>query len=483
MLSSVAMLRFLLTFLALLLAPQLVAEETSAPKIEAEISAKKGLVVVIPVQGVIADPVLYIIRRGLKEAIDAKADLVVLDMDTPGGSAGTTIEIMEAINKFPGRTATFVNEEAGSAGAIIASITDDIYFAPAGVMGAAELVSGGGQDVPEAMKRKMESYIRAKTRAMSSGPDLRADVLKAMMNSDFELKIGEEILKEKGELLTLSAKEAIQQYGDPPETLLASGIVENVDELLGKIYGERTYTVQKLEVTWSEDLAVVLNGLAPILMGLGLLGLFIEFKTPGFGIFGVGGGLLLGIVFLSHYVAGFSGHEPMLIFVLGVLLVAVELFFLPGMVVFALSGIVMMLGSLLWAMADIWPNEPITISGDLFFTPMLNLSLGLVVAVVGAVLIMRFLPKGLFWDKMILQTAIAPNAPAARTEEVLASSLIGQRGIASTDLFPSGQVEIDGQRYEAKVAVGSIDEGQEIVVVEKEDFDLLVRPVNEEDKA
>ena len=483
MLSSVAMLRFLLTCLALLLAPQLVAEETSAPKIEAEISAKKGLVVVIPVQGVIADPVLYIIRRGLKEAIDAKADLVVLDMDTPGGSAGTTIEIMEAINKFPGRTATFVNEEAGSAGAIIASITDDIYFAPAGVMGAAEFVSGGGHDVPEAMKRKMESYIRAKTRAMSSVPDLRADVLKAMMNSDFELKIGEEILKEKGELLTLSAKEAIQQYGDPPETLLASGIVENVDELLGKIYGERTYTVQKLEVTWSEDLAVVLNGLAPILMGLGLLGLFIEFKTPGFGIFGVGGGLLLGIVFLSHYVAGFSGHEPILIFVLGVLLVAVELFFLPGMVVFALSGIVMMLGSLLWAMADIWPNEPITISGDLFFTPMLNLSLGLVVAVVGAVLIMRFLPKGLFWDKMILQTAIAPNAPAARTEEVLASSLIGQRGIASTDLFPSGQVEIDGQRYEAKVAVGSIDEGQEIVVVEKEDFDLLVRPVNEEDKA
>ena len=142
-----------------------------------------------------------------------------------------------------------------------------------------------------------------------------------------------------------------------------------------------------------------------------------------------------------------------------------------------------MLGSLLWAMADIWPNEPITISGDLFFTPMLNLSMGLVVAVVGAVVIMRFLPKGLFWDKMILQTAIAPNAPAARTEEVLASSLIGQRGIASTDLFPSGQVEIDGQRYEAKVAVGSIDEGQEIVVVEKEDFDLLVRPVNEEDKA
>ena len=84
---------------------------------------------------------------------------------------------------------------------------------------------------------------------------------------------------------------------------------------------------------------------------------------------------------------------------------------------------------------------------------------------------------------MILQTAIAGNAPAVGQEKVASSSLIGQRGIAATDLFPSGQVEIDGQRYEAKVAVGAIDEGQEIVVVEKEDFDLLVRPVNEEDKA
>lgn len=475
--------RFLVLCLALLLAPQLVAEELPAPKVETKTETEEARVVVIPVHGVIADPVLYIIRRGLKEAIDAKADLVVLDMDTPGGSAATTIQIMEAINKFPGRTATFVNEEAGSAGAIIASITDEIYFAPAGVMGAAELVSGGGQDVPEAMKRKMESYIRAKTRAMSSGPDLRADVLKAMMNSEFELKIGEEVLKEKGELLTLSAKEAVRQYGDPPETLLAAGIVENIDQLLTGIYGERTYAVTKLEVTWSEDLAVVLNGLAPILMGLGLLGLFIEFKTPGFGIFGVGGGLLLGIVFLSHYVAGFSGHEPMIIFVLGVLFVAVELFFLPGTVIFALSGIMMMLGSLLWAMADIWPNEPIAISGDLFFGPMVNLALGVVVAVAGAVVIMRFLPKGWFWDKMILQTVAAPQARATAAKVASAQSMIGLRGVAATDLFPSGQVEINGQRYEAKVAVGAIDAGEEIVVVAKEDFDLLVRPVSEEDQA
>jgi len=481
--TSNAMLRFFVTCLALLLAPQLVAEEVAASQIEVEMTAKEALVVVIPVQGVIADPVLYIIRRGLKEAIDAKADLVVLDMDTPGGSAATTIEIMEAINKFPGRTVTFVNEEAGSAGAIIASITNDIYFAPSGVMGAAELVSGGGKDVPEAMKRKMESYIRAKTRAMSSGPELRADVLKAMMNADFELKIGDEVLKEKGELLTLSAKEAVRLYGDPPETLLAAGIVEDLDQLLAEIYGEKTYTVKKLEITWSEDLAVVLNGLAPVLLGLGLLGLFIEFKTPGFGIFGVGGGLLLGIVFLSNYVAGFSGHEPMLFFVLGVLLVALELFLLPGTVIFAVSGIVIMLGSLLWSMADIWPNEPIKISGDLFFTPMLNLTLGVVVAVGGALVIVRFLPKGWFWDKMILQSAIAGHAPKAVPREVVLVSLIGYRGIAATDLFPSGQVEIEGQRYEAKVAVGAIDEGQEIVVVGKEDFDLLVRPVNEEDKA
>src|SRR5688572_9859330 len=204
-------------------------------------------------------------------------------MKTPGGSADSTLKIMEALDKFPGRTITFVNDEAGSAGAIIAAITDKIYFAPNGVMGAAELIFGTGQDVPEGLKRKMNSYLAAKIRAFSGDQPMRSDVLEAMMNPDFELKLDDKVIKPKGKLLTLTAREATASYGTPAAPLLASGIVSSIDELLSKELNVANIEVKRLEVTWSERLAVFLRTISPLLLGVGLLSLYIEFKTPGFG--------------------------------------------------------------------------------------------------------------------------------------------------------------------------------------------------------
>ena len=299
---------------------------------------------------------LYIIRRGLKEAIDQKADVVVLDMKTPGGALDVTFDIMEALAKFPGQTITFVNTEAISAGAFISAVTDEIYFTPDGIIGAAAPVTSSGGDVDKTMRLKIVSYLKARVRAISENEPYRGKVISAMIDEDFELKIDDKVIKEKGELLSLTATEASETYGDPAQPLLAAGIAKDVDALLTAKFGENGFKVTSLEVTWSEQLAVVLTGIAPILLGLGLLGLFIEFKTPGFGVFGVGGGILLTVVFLGNYVAGFSGHEPIMVFALGLVLVLVEVFFLPGLVFMALGGVVLMFGSLVWSMADIWPN-------------------------------------------------------------------------------------------------------------------------------
>ncbi len=471
------MLRFTPFYFLALLAASLLAAETETPAVAPGAGPTpepaQMQVVVIPVQEQIGKPVLYILRRGLKEAIEQKADVVVLDMKTPGGAANITIEIMEALSRFPGQTLTFVNDEAGSAGAIIAVVTDEIYFAPNGVMGAAELVMGTGQDVPEAMKRKMDSYIRAKTRALSGGPSQRAEVLRAMMNADFELKIGDEVIKPKGELLTLSADEAVKPYGDPPEPLLAAGIAEDVEALLTQKYGAGNFTVKTLEVTWSEKLAVWLNTITPLLLGLGLLALFIEFKTPGFGFFGVAGLVLLGVVFLGNFVAGFSGHEPIIVFALGVLLVMLELLFFPGIVVVALTGVLLMLGSLLWSMADIWPNEPLELSGDLLINPLQNLLLGLTVAVGLFALLARFLPQGWFWTRLAVGGAVQGTALAPEIEQVR-QSLLDREGEAVTDLFPSGQVEIDGRRYDARLALGAAKAGTPVRVVRHTEFELIV---------
>jgi membrane-bound serine protease (ClpP class) len=437
-------------------------------------------VVVIPVQDQISQPLLYIVRRGLKQAIDNDVQLVVLDMDTPGGSLAVTLEIMEALDKFPGQKVTFVNAEAISAGAIIASVTDDIYFAPKGIMGAAEVVLGTGQDVGDSMKRKLNSYMRAKIQAFSEGQPNRADIIRAMMDPDFELKIGEELIKPKGELLSLTAGEAAREYGEPPLPLLATGVVADVEALLKQHLDGGPFIITRLEITWSEKVAQYLTKLAPLLLAAGLVLLFIEFKTPGFGVFGISGGLLLAIVFFGHYIAGFSGHEPILLFGIGLLLIALEIFLFPGVIFLAGTGGMLLLVALVWSMADLWPNEPITFSGDIFFGPITSVGMGLLLAVVMMIVLLRFLPRNWIWDRLVLQASIGGTSQAIdatpSSSNTATDPLIGKHGVAVTALFPGGQVEINGVRYEAHLELGMAERGTPVVVTGRGEFGLRVEP-------
>jgi membrane-bound serine protease (ClpP class) len=434
-------------------------------------------VVVIPVREQVDSPLLFIIRRGLKEAIEDHADVVVLDMKTPGGALDVTFEIMEALAKFPGTTVTFVNSEALSAGAFIAATTQEIWFPLAGVVGSVAPVLSTGGDIDVTMRQKVVSYLKARVRATTEGKGYRGQVISAMIDSDYELKIDDKVVKGKGELLSLTAKEASETHGDPPQPLLAAGIAKSVDDLLTQKFGAGHYTVKTLEVTWSERLAVFLKALSPILLGLGLLALYIEFKTPGFGVFGIVGIACLAIVFVSNFVAGLSGHEPMLAFGLGLVLVFIELFFFPGFVVFALAGLVLMMGALIWSMADIWPNQPVTFNNDLLLSPVRDLSLGILIAVGLALALARFIPKGWFFSRLAVTRAGAGPAQMAGVAPELgvsAATLVGRVATAATGLYPSGQVEIDGRRYEARLEVGAAPAGTRVVVRRKTDFGLIV---------
>lgn len=458
-------------------APGALAAEAVTPA--AAVPARKTVVYIIPVRDEINKPTLYILRRGLKEAIDQKADAVVLDMNTPGGALDVTFDIMEALGKFPGQTLTFVNKEAMSAGAFISATTGEIYFAPNGIIGAAAPVLSTGGEVDKTMKLKIVSYLRARMRANSEGKGYRGQVISAMIDEDYELKIGEKVLKPKGELLSLTATEALEKYGEPPQALLGAGKAADIEALLQAKFGVNGYEVHNFKVTWSEELAQYLTMLSPVLMGLGLLALFIEFKLPGHGVFGVIGAVLLAVVFFGSYVAGFSGHEPVLVFALGLLLVAVEIFFFPGVAVVAVAGLVLMLGSLVWAMADLWPGVPLTTawSGDAFGRPLRDLGLGLVLAVALGAALIRFLPRGWVWDKLVVGSAIGGAAQVAGLsprEAAAVGSLVGQRGVAVTALRPSGQVEISGRRYEATVEIGAVNAGDAVIVRGRNDFALIV---------
>ena len=236
-----------------------------------EASAEQLAVYVIPITGAISKPNLYILRRGLKDAIENKADMLLLNMDTPGGRVDLTIEMMKMLAKFDGITATYVNPDAISAGSFIAAATKEIYFAPTGKMGASAVIQGGGQDVPETARLKVESYLRANIRAITEDYPYRSDVIRAMLDADFELKIGDALIKPSGELLTLTASEAILKYGEPSESLLSLGTFDTVDGLLDARLGEGKYEIKEFELTYSEVIAKWMNTFAPALLGLSLI--------------------------------------------------------------------------------------------------------------------------------------------------------------------------------------------------------------------
>ena len=233
MLSKILILFFVIVFFGLEKGGQLFADENksdeNASSLNLSNTSDKEITKAyqIPIRDQIGAPILDILRRGLKDAIRSEADLVILDMDTPGGELGVTLEIMEEIidnlEKFDGKIITYVNDEAISAGAYIAIASSEIAFSPKSQIGAAEAVSGGGANIDSSMKRKINSYLKAKIRNYAGDYRYRSQVMAAMMDANESLIIEGEplktetggLIKKPGELLTLTGVEACQKYGTP----------------------------------------------------------------------------------------------------------------------------------------------------------------------------------------------------------------------------------------------------------------------------
>ena len=426
-----------------------------------------------------------ILRRGLKDAIIRKADMVILDMDTPGGELGVTLEIMqeiiESFDRFDGQIITYVNREAISAGAYIAIATNEIAFSPYAQIGAAEAVSGGGGNIDSSMKRKINSYLKAKIRSYSSNYRYRSRVMNSMMDANETLLIEGKpplatdgsIIQKEGELLTLTAEEAVKKYGDPPQPLLGIGIYESVENLLEEKFGVGNYQLIKMEINWAEEAGLWLNSIGPIIIGIGLLGLFIEFKTPGFGFFGIAGIVFVLIFFGSKYVSGLAGQEEILVFLLGVSLVVIEIFLFPGLIFPAIIGICMIIASILWAMVDVWPNSDFTWNLDTFEGPFKELSYAILITIGLVLILTRILPQTTLWNKLILTSTVGSTYPD-KSIHIDSTPVIGAIGKSVSELYPIGQVEIDGNRYEAKASLGKIPKGSMIEVVGKNDHGLIV---------
>ena len=439
-------------------------------------------VYVIPVRDDIMPPLVYVIRRGVKEAMENNADLLVLDMDTNGGRVDTTREIIGIIEKFPGETITFVNKHAYSAGAFIAVGTKKIYMAPASVIGAAApiIMSPGGDGVEklsDTFEKKMTSAVAAEVRATAVRNGHNPAVVEAMINKNKGLAIDGEVIVKEGELLTLTDLEAAKEYGNPPKPLLSAGTVENLDALLARL----GYTsAQRIDVkpTGTEKLGTWLNAIAPLLLIIGVIGIYIEFKTPGFGLPGIIGITAFALYFVAGYVSGFSGLAWMIVFLVGLALVVVELFFYPGTIVIGLIGATLMLVSIIMALVDVYPAAPPSVPSpgpvtlprmpqlpgfEGFERSMNNLLLAVLGSAIGVWIASRYLPKTSVYRALVSTSASGVGTEAAIAQQ--RSTMLGAEGVALSNLRPGGKAQFGDKILDVVTQGDLIAKGARVRVV------------------
>jgi membrane-bound serine protease (ClpP class) len=415
----------LLTLLAVMLVSTATAQETNG----------QALVYIIPIKKMIEPALLYVVRRGVDEAVRNNADAIIFEMDTPGGVVGAAEAIVGVITRSNIPVYTFVEKQALSAGALIALATPEIYMAPGSVIGAVTPMMmspmGGVQELPDEVNEKMTSAIAAIVRSAAEQGGHDPQMAEAMVRADMEYSVNGEVISEKGRLLTLTNEEAAQLVGEEQRPLLSRGTVKDIDAML-EILGLAGAEKRVLRVSAAERIARLIAGIAPILMIIGLGGLWLEFKTPGFGIFGITGIVCLLLFFFGHHIAGLAGMEDLLIFVLGVTLLAVEIFVTPGFGVMGISGLLLIFISFITAMSERMPGQwrPVEFSFETFSVPIAKVTLSFVGAMALVAIVGRFLPQTRMFRSLTLEEVV-PDMK----EEI---DLLGLEGYAHSDLRPGG---------------------------------------------
>jgi membrane-bound serine protease (ClpP class) len=337
--------------------------------------------------------------------------------------------------------------------------TQKIYMAPQSVIGAAAPImmspTGGVSEMPSTMEVKMNSAIRAKIRTQAEKNGYAIDVVEAMVDKTKKLERDGKIICEEGDILTLTNLEAEAKYGEAKTQLLSSGTVESIDALIIELgyAGAQRVDVAPLGV---EELGTWINAISPILLLIGIIGLYIEFKTAGFGVFGAVGIAALVLYFFGGYVSGMAGIEWVGIFVVGVALVAVELFLLPGTIFIGLIGVVCMFLALVMGMTDLYPNMPWFPAGEGeggggvvpqvegvdfvmpdFSRPIndLLIAFGLSVPIIWA--LSKYLPHTALFAVFTSNAASGVESVAAVAAEI--ESRLGQAGTSTMPLNPGGK--------------------------------------------
>ncbi len=427
--------------------------------------------------------------RTLKKAQLDGATAVIFDIDTPGGFAWYTQGLLlNSLQDITVPTYAFVNTRAESAGAIVALGTDHIYMRPAASIGSALIVTSTGGDLNSAMESKQTQMIISVVRNIAELKGHNPDIAEAFVSRDKEVRIGGTVIHEAGEVLNLNTIDATEVIDGRP--VLAEGVADSIEQIVAKenLEGE----IIAAEVLGMEGFAHWIQKFAFLLIIIGIAGAYLELQTPGFALPGIVSVLAFSLFFFGNYMAGnLAGYELAVLFILGLVLIAVEIFLFPGLIIPSFVGGLLVLLSLGLAMVDRvdleykWDGLPGAESwATLLKGSFMSMALGLTGGIVLILFLMRFLPRSRIASPFVLKAAV-PEGASIDGQIAIGSnpevrdriSYLGWEGTTTTDLRPAGKGRFRGETLDVISDGEFIPRGSTVSVVRHEGSRIVVQNV------
>ncbi len=494
--------------------------------------------VIITISDEISDVTTESIKRRVERAEESGADVIVFELNTPGGYVTSALDICNYIKNLDRiKTVAWVHTDAYSAGSMISVACDEIVMSSASVLGDCGVIMGGptgAQEVPEQLRAKAESPVLEQFRDSARRNGYDTLLCEAMVLKEKEVYWVENVATgdrrfveadEKDELIGEADKptkvlgveipslapestewQLVETYDDPIDgkatdieqpvvtttellTLSQSrahafgfskAIVTDVDDLRERY--ALVGSIERIEFTWSEILARWLTSM-PVrgfLMVIILLGVYVEFNTPGVGVAGLAAVIALGVFLGAPYLTGLANVWEILLVVVGFVLIGVEIFVIPGFGVAGISGIVFVLVGLLATFAPDepgrfpiqWPQLQSGLEGLKTGVQTLGAALGL--SIVGMVLLSKYLPQ-LPYLRSIVPANPTPSdvIPADPYHGV---ARVGDVGLVVGGLRPSGKARFGATLVDVVSEGDMVAEDAEVEVVVRRGNRVVVRP-------
>ena len=399
------------------------------------------------------------VRRVISEAQDADAKAVIFRINTFGGRVDAATQIKDALISSDILTIAFIDHRAISAGSYIALSCKKIAMVPGSSIGAATVVDQAGHKMSE----KYQSFMRSEMRSVAETNGRREDIAQGMVDERIVIPG----LVDSTELVTLTTDEALKYH-------IADTVVNNLNGVL-KAFNLKNVSLVKVEPNWAEDVVGFLHNpiVTALLLMIGFVGMFIEVKSPGWGVPGTLGVLALLLFFGSSYILNIASGIAIILFIIGLILLALEIFVIPGFGITGILGIILVFTSLFLALIG---NPPVMDFNKISIA-IIQLTAALLVSIVLMFLLAKFLPKSQRFKRMILSEE--EKSEHGFVSYPSAKELVGSEGIALTTLRPAGSADFNGNRVDVVADWEYIEKGSRVKVLRVEGVKVVVKKVKD----